>query len=185
MVLHELELDSAVRDWVFIPLSLCILLMKLLTQYAHMVSVAWWAGRQAGAHSGQQARAHAWAAWGAPPPLMPPTTQFMSAQAPPSTKDLKEVREQQLVTRSQRLRAAGRILPEGGFKMRKEYLAKEVLHGACMGPWWQCATARTHAGAASRQWGVRACHRAGVHQGARACMCADTRACALTRVHAR
>ncbi len=35
---EELELDTAVRDWVFIPLTVCILLMKLLTQYANMVS---------------------------------------------------------------------------------------------------------------------------------------------------
>ncbi|KAJ9505026.1 hypothetical protein QJQ45_006458 [Haematococcus lacustris] len=33
---HDLELDTAVRDWVFIPLMLSIVLMKLLTQYAHM-----------------------------------------------------------------------------------------------------------------------------------------------------
>ena len=38
MAQHDLELDTAVRDWVFIPLTLSILLMKLLTQYAHMVS---------------------------------------------------------------------------------------------------------------------------------------------------
>ncbi len=37
MAQHDLELDAAVRDWVFIPLTLSILLMKLLTQYAHMV----------------------------------------------------------------------------------------------------------------------------------------------------
>jgi len=30
---------SACRDWVFIPLTLCILLMKLLTQYANMVGL--------------------------------------------------------------------------------------------------------------------------------------------------
>ena len=37
MVSHELELDQAVRDWVFIPLTVCIVLMKLLSQYLHMV----------------------------------------------------------------------------------------------------------------------------------------------------
>lgn len=36
---HTLTLDSAVRDWVFIPLILAIALMKLLTQYAQQVTV--------------------------------------------------------------------------------------------------------------------------------------------------
>mmetsp|Transcript_26727 Transcript_26727/g.72237 ORF Transcript_26727/g.72237 Transcript_26727/m.72237 type:complete len:259 (+) Transcript_26727:146-922(+) len=82
---EELELDTAVRDWVFIPLTLCILLMKLLTQYANML--------------------------------------MHSPSNKPSTKDLKEIREQQLVIRSQRLRAIGRIISDNGFKMRKEFLA--------------------------------------------------------------
>lgn len=34
---HQLLLDHAVRDWVFIPLTLAIVLMKLLTQYMHQV----------------------------------------------------------------------------------------------------------------------------------------------------
>jgi hypothetical protein len=34
---HYLMLDHQVRDWVFIPLTLAIVLMKLLTQYAHQV----------------------------------------------------------------------------------------------------------------------------------------------------
>jgi len=87
MVQHAIELDTAVRDWVFIPLSLCILLMKLLTQYAHML---------------------------------------MNVPVTASTKDLKEVREQQLVMRSQRLRTAGYVLPESGFKMRKEFLVNKA-----------------------------------------------------------
>jgi len=33
----DLALDPGIRNWVFIPLSLCILLMKLLQQYAHML----------------------------------------------------------------------------------------------------------------------------------------------------
>lgn len=34
---HDLVLDSALRDWVFIPLTLTIVFMKLLTQYFHTV----------------------------------------------------------------------------------------------------------------------------------------------------
>uniref|UniRef100_A0A383VG52 ER membrane protein complex subunit 3 n=1 Tax=Tetradesmus obliquus TaxID=3088 RepID=A0A383VG52_TETOB len=37
---HELVLDSNVRDWVFIPLTLFIVLMKLLMQYAHQMTSA-------------------------------------------------------------------------------------------------------------------------------------------------
>ncbi|KXZ45653.1 hypothetical protein GPECTOR_52g52 [Gonium pectorale] len=37
MSVHQLVLDSAVRDWVFIPLTLAIVLMKLLTQYMHQL----------------------------------------------------------------------------------------------------------------------------------------------------
>lgn len=84
---HELELDAAVRDWVFIPLTLAIVLMKLLTQYAHMLMY-----NPGGA-------------------------------APAGNKEPKEIREQQAVTRSQRLRGMGRVIPESGFKMRKEYFA--------------------------------------------------------------
>lgn len=36
---HALVLDAAVRDWVFIPLTAAIVLMKLLTQYMHQVCV--------------------------------------------------------------------------------------------------------------------------------------------------
>ena len=46
--------------------------------------------------------------------------QMMSAPTQ-SKKEPKEIREMQLVTRSQRLRAASRFIPESGFKMRKEF----------------------------------------------------------------
>jgi len=81
---EALELDVAVRNWVFIPLTLCILLMKLLTQYIHML---------------------------------------VQVQAAPSKLELKEVREVQAATRSQRLRMMGRVMPEPGFRMRKDFLA--------------------------------------------------------------
>jgi len=35
---HLLVLDSEVRDWVFIPLTVFIVLMKLVMQYVHVVS---------------------------------------------------------------------------------------------------------------------------------------------------
>jgi hypothetical protein len=37
---HELVLDRDVRDWVFIPLTLFIVLVKLVTQYVHAVRPA-------------------------------------------------------------------------------------------------------------------------------------------------
>jgi hypothetical protein len=76
---HELVLDSNVRDWVFIPLTLFIVLMKLLMQYAHQMTNA----------------------------------------TPITTKVLAEIKEQQSVQRSQRIRAAANWLPESAFRMRK------------------------------------------------------------------
>jgi len=38
MGFHELVLDRDVRDWVFIPLTLFIVLMKLMTQYVHQMT---------------------------------------------------------------------------------------------------------------------------------------------------
>lgn len=35
----ELALDKDVRDWVFIPLTIFILLVKLVMQYMHQVGV--------------------------------------------------------------------------------------------------------------------------------------------------
>jgi len=37
---HELILDASIRDWVFIPLTFFIVLMKLLMQYAHNITNA-------------------------------------------------------------------------------------------------------------------------------------------------
>jgi hypothetical protein len=39
---HELVLDRDVRDWVFIPLTLFIVLVKLVTQYVHAVGTVCW-----------------------------------------------------------------------------------------------------------------------------------------------
>lgn len=78
---HEIVLDSNVRDWVFIPLTVFIVLMKLLMQYAHQ----------------------------------------MSSASPVITKEMPEIREQQAVQRSQRIRAAANWLPESSFRMRKDF----------------------------------------------------------------
>jgi hypothetical protein len=34
---HDLTIDRNVRDWVFIPLTIVIVLMNMLRQYAHIV----------------------------------------------------------------------------------------------------------------------------------------------------
>eukprot|EP00879_Flechtneria_rotunda_P003630 GHRR01003867.1.p1 GENE.GHRR01003867.1~~GHRR01003867.1.p1 ORF type:complete len:255 (+),score=57.62 GHRR01003867.1:276-1040(+) len=78
---HELVLDSNVRNWVFIPLTIFIVLMKLLMQYAHQMNTA----------------------------------------VPITTKELAEIREQQAVQRSARIRAAANWLPETAFRMRKAF----------------------------------------------------------------
>ena len=83
----DLALDSALRGWVFIPLTACIVLMKLLQQYAHMM---------------------------------------MNGAPPKSNKTASELKEVAAVARSQRLRQFGRVIPEQGFKMRKEYFAHKV-----------------------------------------------------------
>jgi len=146
-----LELDTAVRNWVFIPLTLCILLMKLLSQYVHMVGegldvrvcvalhpppqLARNARARAYAHmhpctharlhtraSGlQPGRIHA-----CPLSTLHADAQMMAGPSAPSNKELKEVREQQAVTRSQRLRMMGRVIPETAFRMRKEFLVAKV-----------------------------------------------------------
>lgn len=85
---QHLALDPELRGWVFLPLTLCIVLMKLIQQYVHMLT------------------------YNAPPP---------------SNKEPKEIREMQLVARSQRLRQFWRFIPESSFKMRKEFfIAKET-----------------------------------------------------------
>jgi hypothetical protein len=50
----------------------------------------------------------------------------MYSTTAPSNKELHEIKEQQAVTRSQRLRAAYRFIPESAFKMRKEFFANKV-----------------------------------------------------------
>lgn len=85
---HDLALDKDVRNWVFIPLTLSIILMKLIMQFIHIM-----------VHSPAQA----------------------------AQKQLKEIREQQSVTRSQRIRTLGGLIPEASCKMRKDYfIAKDT-----------------------------------------------------------
>lgn len=95
----DIILDQAVRNWVFIPLTLCIVLMKLLTQYAHTLANLGGGG---------------------------------------AAKEPKEIREQQAVARSQRLRAMHRWLPESAFKMRREFFAAKDT-----GFFWQKSQSRS------------------------------------------
>lgn len=102
---HDLALDKDVRNWVFIPLTLSIILMKLIMQFIHIM-----------VHS--------------------PAAQ--------SQKQLKELKEQQSVMRSQRLRVLAGLIPEAAFKMRKDYfIAKDtgVFHQKIVSPSMQEAMA--------------------------------------------
>ena len=109
-----LVLDKAVRDWVFIPLTACIIFMKLIQQFAHMV-------RASGSPRFQCHGCFVKTLNNCVCDL----AQLMSAPTV-SNKEPKEIREMQLVTRSQRLRAASRFIPESGFKMRKEFFVGKV-----------------------------------------------------------
>jgi hypothetical protein len=63
--------------------------------------------------------------------LMKLTMQYvhnMTMASSPSTKEVAEIKEQQAVTRSQRIRAAAGWLPETGFRMRREFFV-EKTHG--------------------------------------------------------
>jgi hypothetical protein len=59
---HMLVLDSAVRDWVFIPLTLFIVLMKLVMQYMHQVGLRRGEARHHGGAPPRHTRAAATAA---------------------------------------------------------------------------------------------------------------------------
>lgn len=82
---HDLILDRTVRDWVLIPLTVSILLMKLIMQFAHL----------------------------------------MMSAPPAATKEDKEIREVESISRSQRLRAHLHYIPEYAWRMRKEYFANK------------------------------------------------------------
>ena len=112
--MEDLNLDPAVRAWVFLPLTFCIICMKLLQQYAHMVR--YHQGNNLDNLHGRLHPDHPLSlSLSLSSQLMNPTTP------PPSKKSLDEIKEQQLVARSQRMRMLGRFIPETGFRMRKEY----------------------------------------------------------------
>lgn len=71
---------------VFLPLTVFILLMKLMMQYVHNMTMA----------------------------------------STPASKELPEIKEQQAVQRSGRIRAAANWLPESAFRMRKEYFIEKT-----------------------------------------------------------
>ena len=56
-----------------------------------------------------------------------PILQLLFSANPQTAKEPKEIREQQAVMRSQRLRAAWRFMPEASFRMRKEYFVGKVI----------------------------------------------------------
>lgn len=70
----------------FLPLTVFIVLMKLLMQYVHNMTTA----------------------------------------STPATKEMPEIKEQQAVQRSQRIRAAANFLPESALRLRKEYFTEKT-----------------------------------------------------------
>jgi hypothetical protein len=58
--------------------------------------------------------------------LMQYVHNMSTAATPMMTKEMPEIREQQAVTRSQRIRAAANWLPESAVRMRKEYFTEKT-----------------------------------------------------------
>lgn len=54
---------------------------------------------------------------------------YQPGGASTANKEPQEIREQQQVARSQRLRAALRFIPESGYKMRKEFFVGKARGG--------------------------------------------------------
>jgi hypothetical protein len=111
---HDILLDRDVRDWVLIPLTLSIILMMLIRQYATQVLPA---------RNMHLCRLQLDIIF-----LNARTLLIVQAfgGSPPQKVDLKEVREKQALTRSQMLRGAYGFIPEGAFRQRKTYFAAKV-----------------------------------------------------------
>ena len=137
----DLTIDRNVRDWVFFPLMIIIILMNILRQQVHQVrhcSALLLAhhckqgavGQRKCCRACQHAVAHlptsalqpcrSWPASGAW------RVQYMNIGGGSETQDLKEIRQQQLVKRAKRLRTTAGVLTPEAFARRKAYFVAPV-----------------------------------------------------------
>lgn len=153
----DLLLDKDVRDWVLIPITVSIILMKLVQQYAVKVG-----GR------GSACIQLACSGWGWAPPALhtpsqsqakpgcPPTgardsrtstpCQVMAAPKPAEAAKPAEVQQKSVLARSGLLRTGHAFISESGFRQRVTYFAGKVWHGLRGECAW-CASACAGAGA--------------------------------------
>ena len=119
MASEDLVLDRKVRDWVVVPLTLCILLMMLLRQYVAKV-------RTSSHIALLQLNVIAFATH------VPVRLQMLAS--PGSSKqavDLKELREKQALARSQLMRANAGYIPASAIQQRRNFFTAKVSYAIC------------------------------------------------------
>lgn len=123
MASEDLVLDRKVRDWVVVPLTLCILLMMLLRQYVAKVR----ANAPVACHSDLAA------------PVVASHSATLQMLANPGSSsqppDPKEVREKQALGRSQMLRTFAGYLPAPAVQQRRNFLAAKVPCSVKLSAW--------------------------------------------------
>jgi hypothetical protein len=117
----DLTIDRNVRDWVFFPLTIAIVLMNMLRQYAHQVCLLLPIFSEA-----DKNMIH-------PEEMRMPALflQYMNIEAKEAEQNLKDIREQQIVLRSKRLRMLAGVLTPEAFAKRKGYFVEPVRTTTC------------------------------------------------------
>ena len=114
----HIVLDRDVRDWVLVPLTMSIVLMMLIRQYATQVRIFMSARTITQCFLSRLLRYRC------------ATMQWLMGGSKSQQKvDLKEVKEKQVLARSQLLRGACVFLTEGAFRQRKAYFTAKVRLG--------------------------------------------------------
>lgn len=123
MVSQDLVLDRDVRDWVLIPLTVSVILMKLLQQYAVKVGLPVIIGYGSNATRTYTVR----------PGLrvtFPLALQLMAAPKPSEPPKPEDMQQKNALARSSLLRANHGFISEAGFRQRRAYFSGKV--SACV-----------------------------------------------------
>lgn len=129
-VAPELVLDREVRDWVLLPLTVCVLLMQLLRQYVTQVrhgSVR--SARRASWGGARLSRRHCRRPPADPRPRLPllhVAQLFTGAKPPSDASKTPEIRAKMAVARAGLLRGAGGFIPDAGFRQRRHFFLAKV-----------------------------------------------------------